>query len=293
MKIPFLMIFTSLYLVASTAFISSGELKNKLHDKTLVLLDVTDDATYAAGHIPNAIQVNAGAFRHQVEAYQLMNDSKQIETVAQSLGINNDSDIVIYGHGKEKELLKSSYIALSLIVNGAKNVSILDGGYGDWEFENKELVSTKTPTITKGNFTAKFNPNVLVDLKYVKDSIGKVPMLESRPPRFYYGEEQSQGVRRLGHIPLAMTSFWKDKFNADETVLSNKELKSIYMGKHNLNPNKEVIIYCTGGLEASMNWFIAYKELGFTNVKLYDASMREWGNRDDTPMEITPDPTHK
>ncbi len=42
MKIPFMMILTSLYLVASTAFISSTELEAKLHDKTLVILDVTD-----------------------------------------------------------------------------------------------------------------------------------------------------------------------------------------------------------------------------------------------------------
>lgn len=285
MKIPFMMILTSLYLVASTAFISSTELEAKLHDKTLVILDVTDEQTYMSGHIPNAVRADAGAFRHQVEKYQLMNSPDEVQAVAQSLGINNDSDIVIYGHGKDKELLKASYIALSLIANGAKKISILDGGYNEWLFEYKEVTSTKAPTITQGNFISKFNPDILVDLKYVKDRIGNVPMLESRPPRFYYGEQQSEGVRRLGHIPQAMTSFWKDKFNPDETILDKKELQEIYIKGHKLDPNKEVIIYCTGGLEASMNWYIAYKELGFKKAKLYDASMRKWGNRDDTPLE--------
>lgn len=271
--------------MASTAFISSTELEAKLHDKTLVILDVTDEQTYMSGHIPNAVRADAGAFRHQVEKYQLMNSPDEVQAVAQSLGINNDSDIVIYGHGKDKELLKASYIALSLIANGAKKISILDGGYNEWLFEYKEVTSTKAPTITQGNFISKFNPDILVDLKYVKDRIGNVPMLESRPPRFYYGEQQSEGVRRLGHIPQAMTSFWKDKFNPDETILDKKELQEIYIKGHKLDPNKEVIIYCTGGLEASMNWYIAYKELGFKKAKLYDASMREWGNRDDTPLE--------
>jgi len=285
MKIPFLMILTSLYLVASTAFISSTELKAKIHEKKLVLLDVTDEKTYKSGHIPNAIRVDSSAFRHQVKKYQLMNSPDKVQVVAQSLGINNDSDVVIYGHGQEKELLKESYIALSLITNGANNISILDGGYPDWIFENKEITSVKTPKIQKGNFISKFNPNILVDLKYVEDKINKVPMLESRPPRFYCGAAQSKGVRRLGHIPHAMSSFWKDKFNPDETILTKKELEDIYIKGHKLNPNKEVIIYCTGGLEASMNWYIAKKELGFKKVKIYDASMREWGNRDDTPME--------
>lgn len=62
MKIPFMMILTSLYLVASTAFISSTELEAKLHDKTLVILDVTDEQTYMSGHIPNAVRADAGAF---------------------------------------------------------------------------------------------------------------------------------------------------------------------------------------------------------------------------------------
>jgi len=61
MKIPFMMILTSLYLVASTAFISSTELEAKLHDKTLVILDVTDEQTYMSGHIPNAVRADAGA----------------------------------------------------------------------------------------------------------------------------------------------------------------------------------------------------------------------------------------
>lgn len=128
MKIPFMMILTSLYLVASTAFISSTELEAKLHDKTLVILDVTDEQTYMSGHIPNAVRADAGAFRHQVEKYQLMNSPDEVQAVAQSLGINNDSDIVIYGHGKDKELLKASYIALSLIANGAKK----DIYFGRW-----------------------------------------------------------------------------------------------------------------------------------------------------------------
>jgi len=283
-KILFLLILSSLYLFASTAFISSDELKSRLNNKNLVILDVTDAKTYKSGHIPHAIRVDASAFRHKVKKYQLMKSSKQIQKIARSLGINNNSYVVIYFHPKRKEILKASYVALSLISNGAKNVSILDGGYDDWLFEFKDDVSHKTPKIKTGNFTAIYNPNILVDLKYVKKSIGKIPMLESRPKRFYMGKAKSAGVKRLGHIPDAMSSFWKDKFHSDETILSKKELKKIYMGVHHLNPKKEVIIYCTGGLEASMNWYILHQDLNFKQVKLYDASMRQWGNRDDTPL---------
>lgn len=286
MKIVFLLVLFLGHLVASPAFITSSDLKSQLSKKNLVILDITDPTTYKAGHIPNALNVDVFKFRKKVKTYQLMKSSAEVQKVVRSLGINNDSEVVIYGHGKTKELLKSSYVALALVTHGLTKVSILDGAYSDWVFENQELTSTSTPKVQKGNFVAKYNPNILVDLSYVKDSINKVDMIESRPKRYFDGTDKSNGVRRIGHIPSATSSFWKDKFNADESVLETKDLKEIFIKENKLTSDKEVIVYCTGGLEASMNWYMLSQHLGFKDVKVYDASMREWGNRDDTPMTI-------
>jgi len=138
---------------------------------------------------------------------------------------------------------------------------------------------------TSGNFIAKFNPNILVDMEYVKAHLGKTPMIEARPLKYFNGSEQSKGVKRVGHITGAQSSFWLDKFNADETLKSDKELEKIFYTDHKLDKNKEVIAYCTGGLEASMNWYILNNYLKFKDVKIYDASMKQWGNLDDTPMQ--------
>ncbi len=45
-----------------------------------------------------------------------------------------------------------------------------------------------------------------------------------------------------------------------------------------LDPKKEVITYCTGGLETSMNWYILHRVLGFEKARLYDASMKKWAS---------------
>ena len=283
-KVLLTLLVGAVYLSAS-AFITSSELEKKLSSSNLVIIDVTDEATYKEGHIPGAIRANVGDFRYKVGQYQLMKPSSDIQDIARSLGINNNSQIVLYGHGKTKELLKASYIALALITNGAENISILDGGYADW-LDEHDSKSTSAPTINKGDFTAKFNENILVDIEYMKKNIDKTPMIEARPLRFFDGTAKSSGVRRLGHIKGAMSSFWKDKFNQDDTIVDNDKLKEIYIKGHKLNPSKELIVYCTGGLEASMNWYITHEHMGFKDVKIYDASMREWGNRDDTPMEI-------
>ncbi len=50
------------------------------------------------------------------------------------------------------------------------------------------------------------------------------------------------------------------------------------------DPKKNVITYCTGGLETSMNWYVLHRVLEFSKARLYDASMKEWANDTDTPL---------
>lgn len=289
MKLIITLLLSTLALYANSAFISVQDLHKQLDKKNLVIIDTTDIQTYSLGHIPNARQTKISAFRTLVDnKYELMRPSHEIQIAAQQLGINQDSYVVLYGHNKPKELLKASYIALALITNGFTNISILDGGYEAWLSKfgtNKELISTEVPSIAKGNFVAKHNPNVVVDMKYVQEHIGKVAMIEARERKYFDGKDQSPGVKRLGHIKDAQSSNWQEKFQTNEKVVSDKKLKSIFYDEHKLEADKEVITYCTGGLEASMNWYILTQHLHFKDVKMYDASMKEWGNIDSTPME--------
>lgn len=271
-------------LLAADGFISVHDLQKKLTDTNLVIIDVTDNATYKKGHINNAVLADVSDFRKNVSSYKLIRSSHEIEKLARDLGINNDSEIVIYGHGNKKELLKESYLALALIVNGAKNISILNGGYLAWTFESNLLSSTSTTHPKEGDFKAVYNPNIIVNKNYMKKNLSKILMLDSRSTALYYGTELSNGVKRAGHISGAMSSYWKDKFLTDETLRPDNEIKEIFLNGYDLKKDDKVITYCTGGLEASMNWYILYNDLGFKNAKIYDASMRQWGNLDDTPM---------
>lgn len=284
MRIFSLLLSLAISSYAAPAFISADALNTLMQEKEIVLVDVGTKEDFAEEHIPGAVNTTISSWRKPVGKHQLMRSPEKIQTVMQELGINKDSQVVIYGHNKAKEALKSSYIALAMLVHGLKDVSILDGAYEEWTDDEARAVSTKLPIRIMGNFTVTKNPNVVVDLEYVRKHINKVPMLEARPAVFYYGSLRSQGVKRIGHIPKAMSSFWKDKFEIDGTLKGDDVLKEIFIDGYNLNPDKEVLLYCTGGLEASMNWFILSQHLKFTNAKIYDGSLREWANRDDTPL---------
>ena len=284
MRYLILTAFLFLSLNASTGFISAEALNKILDQKNLIIVDVGSRKDYDAGHVPHAVRSEIASWRKPVELHQQMRSSSDIQKEMQRLGINANSQVVIYGHNKKKEALKSSYMALAMIVNGLKDVTILNGAYAEWEDDEERPISTKLAHNAKGNFKAKFNPNILIDLEYTKAHIGKVPMLEARPPVFYYGTLKSSGVKRIGHIPKAMSSFWKDKFEIDGTLKDEETLKEIVLDGYNLKKDKEVILYCTGGLEASMNWFILSQHMHFSNAKIYDASLREWANHDETPL---------
>ena len=284
MRHLFILSLIALSMQAATGFISAEDLNSILKQKNLILVDVGSRKDFDKGHIPKAVQSEISSWRKPVELHQQMRSSSDIQKEMQRLGINQDSHVVIYGHNKKKEALKSSYIALAMIVHGLKDVAILNGEFGEWEDEEDRAISTKLTKNAQGNFKATYKSGVLVDLKYTKAHIGKVPMLEARPSVFYYGTLRSSGVKRIGHIPKAMSSNWKDKFEIDGTLKEDEVLKEIVIDGYALSKDKEVILYCTGGLEASMNWFILSQHMNFTKAKIYDSSLREWANRDDTPL---------
>jgi thiosulfate/3-mercaptopyruvate sulfurtransferase len=284
MRSFFLLSLLVLSLQAATGFISSEALNKILDDKKLVIIDVGSLKDFDEGHIPHAMRSEITSWRKPVGLHQLMRSNVSIEKEMRRLGINQDSQIVIYGHNKSKEALKSSYIALAMITHGLKRVALLDGQFAEWEDEDDREISTTLTKNRLGDFNAKYKKGTIVDLEYVKANINKVPMLEARPPVFYYGTLRSRGVKRIGHIPHAMSSFWKDKFEIDGMLKEQEVLNEIFISGYNLKPKKEVILYCTGGLEASMNWFILSQHMHFNNAKIYDASLREWANRDDTPL---------
>ncbi|MCW8953374.1 MAG: rhodanese-like domain-containing protein, partial [Sulfurimonas sp.] len=142
----------------------------------------------------------------------------------------------------------------------------------------------KTTTKPEGNFNAKVNDAMLIDMQNVKKSIGKIKMVDSRPAKYYFGSQKQGSLKHAGHIAQAKSYSWQYSLNKDNTLKSKKVLSETIEKGMQLNKNDDLIIYCTGGLEAAMNYFVFHKVLGFNKAALYDSSMLEWANRDDTPM---------
>lgn len=264
---------------------STARVAGQLNDPKVVIVDVSEPDIYRKdGHIHGAYHTELGAWRSAQEKHFLLKTPDEIQTHIRSLGINTDSNVILYGHlGATKDLLSSSYIYWALRHSGVKNVAIMDGGLEQWKAE-KRFVLNDDVKAPGGNFTVQTLPETVADMAYVKLNIGKIAMLDARASENYFGVTPSNGVERLGHIPGAAGYPWTYSITPELKVKSTDVLKKIFSDGFGLKQNQQILVYCTGGLETSFNYFVLSGILGYTNVRLYDASMREWGNLQDTPL---------
>jgi thiosulfate/3-mercaptopyruvate sulfurtransferase len=77
--------------------------------------------------------------------------------------------------------------------------------------------------------------------------------------------------------------FWQDNLNPDWTFRPAEEIQSRHLAE-GATPDRAIVTYCQGGVRAAHAAF-ALRLLGYDNVRLYDGSWAEWGNRSDLPIE--------
>ena len=71
----------------------------------------------------------------------------------------------------------------------------------------------------------------------------------------------------------------------DGTFKSADELRHIYVDQKGVDPKADTIAYCRIGERSSHTWFVLTYLLGLNNVRNYDGSWTEWGNRVAAPIE--------
>ena len=272
-------ILLSLFLVINTyaydAFISTSELKTNLNNPKLVILDVNSKESYDKSHIQGALHVDITKFTSKEENITSLLSSIWTQRRLEKLGIEKGSSVVIYARSQEQ--LNASYFAMILILSGFENISILDGGYMTWTFKYNRLVSSeKSSAKSDDSFEIKLNNTILVNTNYVEDNLYNAQLVDSRDTPYYFGTRKLLSSKHFGHIPSAKSSFYKDKFLDDLTLRKDADLEDIFILGLELEEEKDIIVYGDSVFDASMNWYILYKKLGFKNAKIYEGSFKRW-----------------
>jgi thiosulfate/3-mercaptopyruvate sulfurtransferase len=264
----------------------SGEIVNTAHvagalENGAIVWDVRDAGSYAAGHIPGAVNVGAitTVLRDPVTENWL--PTAQVEAVLGKAGIDlAKREVIAYGGTGDP----SAYFGLLTVrYFGGRSGKVYHGGIDAWRAAGKP-VATEPARLAPVTLKLETRKGVViwtdeVVQKVVDAKAGTVQIVDVRTPPEYSG--QAVSAIRGGHIPGAVNIPVGGNFVRPPTpaeiasgecaspdgmaLKPTADLKKLYA---NLDRNKETIVHCQSGGRASVTVTLL-RDLGFKDVKLY------------------------
>lgn len=247
---------------------------------------------YKSGHIPGSVFLDWRSDiidSENTNLYRLPN-RQAMETLLSRIGIENDTLVVLTDNMANRASVRMYY---TLKYFGHHDVRVLNGGTRIWDASGRSL-TTDIPKTTPSQYKiSRTNDDYFVKLEAVQKAIdSKQQLIDGRPVDQFSGKvpgkvfHTNKAHKRLGHVPNSINIPWQENLNKDGTFKSLKQLRELY-SSHGIDVDGEVITYCNEGLHAAMPWFILRELFGNQEIRLYDDSMAEWANREDTPLEKT------
>ena len=202
--------------------------------------------------------------------------------LAQQLGINEDSHIVIYDN---QGIYSAPRAWWMFQVMGHPNVSIMDGGLPAWL--EKGYPTQMQPSVVSelGNFRANIQPRWLSRLEQVLQAIEdeNTCIIDARAEARFLGKapEPRPGLRS-GHIPSALnlpflTLMRGNGYESTENIAKAFNLLGI-------KPSQRLVFSCGSGITACI-LLVAAIQSGYDKVSVYDGSWAEWGADQNLPIE--------
>ena len=277
---------------ADSVLISPEQLSNLMAAEKVVVIDTRDADTYAAGHLPGAVNMREiFTFLATSTAEGLRSLKSTFAEHFGAVGLSGEETAVFYEDALNSGYGQSCRGYYLLTWLGYPKIKVLNGGFSAWKAHGLSVsidkptpVATTFPTdlvgadvmLTKDDVAAALNTDIkLLDVRDIDEWTG-----ESSSP---YGKDFAP---RKGRLPGAKWIEWYRfmKPSAQGPVFKSPLEVQAEAATAGIGKDDTVYLYCFKGARAS-NSFLALKQAGFTDVRMYFGSWNEWSRDDALPIE--------
>lgn len=246
----------------------------------VLIIDCRPAEEFAAGHLPGAVHLDLwGVSLIDTSPAPLRAFMWMIGHLFSLRGVTPDRPVVVYDVDSGMRAARAFWLLEYL---GHPRVRVLDGGHRAWVAAGFPVTTTAVAP-TPSDWHGTPDPSRLATLDQVREKLGNpaVAILDTRSDAEYFGDVVR--ARRGGAIPGAAHIEWKENLDARGQFKPASELRALYESA-GLTPDREVVTYCQGGYRAA-HGYLALRILGYPRVRNYTGSWKEWGDRDDVPVE--------
>lgn len=273
-----------------SALITAKELKQLIDakDPKLVIVAAENEVEYRLGHIPGSWKIDRPEYEAPAETQGGVTgnliDAAGFTKLAQRLGINKDSKVVVYDTKYDATRLWWAFFYY-----GKTDVRVLDGGIKGWKDSGYDTEILAPEVARKGSFVARVvYPRLRVETPEIAalQDPGKGQLWDNRDAREFNGEELKKGAYRKGRIPWGKHADWaifKTKQNAAEWI-SAADAQAL-LNKLSVDLKQDQYFFCQSGVRSTQALFTFYL-LGVPLNKLhnYDTSWIGWSKDPSLPI---------
>ncbi|MEO9776531.1 sulfurtransferase [Roseibium sp.] len=273
--------------------ISASGLESLVASEPCVVIDTRAPEAYAAGHIPGAVNL------HDIFTYLATSSPEGIAELRGkfaeefgSVGLSGAETAVIYEQSMASGFGQSCRGYFLLQYLGYPKIKVLHGGYEAWVAAGLSQ-STDAATPSPRVFPASDSgADLMMDVADMMAAVDKddVVKLDVRDIDEWIAESSSPYGKdfcpRKGRIPGARWIEWYRmmKPTASGPMIKSREEVLAECATVGITPETPVALYCFKGARAS-NTYLALKEAGVKDVKIYFGSWNEWSRDPALPIE--------
>ncbi|WP_421851597.1 sulfurtransferase [Oricola sp.] len=279
--------------MSESTLISPAELAVLIEKEPCVLIDTRDGESYAAGHLPGAVNM------HDIFTFLATSSAEGMHELTEKFaaefgaaGLSGNETAIIYEQSMNTGFGQSCRGFFLLQFLGYPKIKVLHGGYQAWTAEEMP-VSTDAVMPTPKEFpVTDTGHSLMLDVADMQKAIGDeaIVKLDVRDVDEWIADSSSPYGKdfcpRKGRLPGAKWIEWYRmmKPSPEGPMFKSKDEIMAECATAGITKSTPVYIYCFKGARAS-NTFLALKEAGVEDVRIYFGSWNEWSRDPALPIE--------